>query len=363
MLFQLHDEKIIGFKQLSESDLGTGETSHQTHIGLFGDVLTFLPNPALIDNAILIFGEKMMTLPVEINKIENPDSSTRSPKIKSAYNDEKTTNTITKQIRNIVATVDPSIKWYMFWFGLSTQQPVFYLFNEKMQAYSDIIYLEVPIQTKLRLKITEDAPYFQEIFSYLTRNINKTGETYLKELEIAVLSNRYDPTKLGHIDFEQAKKDINEYNRASEYLVYKYLKNLMIHGEIISLTWENEKENKHLPYDFRYITPHDEEIHVVVKTTAYDFNQKILFDNREINYISHSSKKFKLYRVYADNESIKMKVADSISEFLSEIDGAIYGFAYECNYFGGLESLIISINSNNENSLSFNSEILLKSAN
>ena len=32
-------EKRIGLKKLSNADLGLGETSRQTHIGLYGDVL------------------------------------------------------------------------------------------------------------------------------------------------------------------------------------------------------------------------------------------------------------------------------------------------------------------------------------
>ena len=35
-------EKRIGLKKLSNADLGLGETSRQTHIGLYGDVLKFL---------------------------------------------------------------------------------------------------------------------------------------------------------------------------------------------------------------------------------------------------------------------------------------------------------------------------------
>ena len=38
--FELHDEKIIGYKALTDADLGRSITSHQTHIGLFDDVLT-----------------------------------------------------------------------------------------------------------------------------------------------------------------------------------------------------------------------------------------------------------------------------------------------------------------------------------
>ena len=44
MFFELNDEKRIGYKQLTDADLGRSLLSHQTHIGLFDDVLTYLPN-------------------------------------------------------------------------------------------------------------------------------------------------------------------------------------------------------------------------------------------------------------------------------------------------------------------------------
>lgn len=42
--FKLNPEKRIGYKKLSAADLGLSSTSHQTHIGLFDNMLTFLPN-------------------------------------------------------------------------------------------------------------------------------------------------------------------------------------------------------------------------------------------------------------------------------------------------------------------------------
>ena len=55
MFFKLHSENRIGYKQLTDADLGRSPTSNQTHIGLFGDVFTFLPNDIEIDDAMVIF--------------------------------------------------------------------------------------------------------------------------------------------------------------------------------------------------------------------------------------------------------------------------------------------------------------------
>ena len=42
MFFELHEENKIGYKELSDADLGRAATSHQTHIGLFDDAYHFL---------------------------------------------------------------------------------------------------------------------------------------------------------------------------------------------------------------------------------------------------------------------------------------------------------------------------------
>ena len=41
MFFELHEENRIGCKLLTDADLGISSSSHQTHIGLSGQVLQF----------------------------------------------------------------------------------------------------------------------------------------------------------------------------------------------------------------------------------------------------------------------------------------------------------------------------------
>lgn len=49
-------EKRIGIKKLSKADLGISDTSNQTHIGLYNDVLQFLDDNA-ITTAMLVYGD------------------------------------------------------------------------------------------------------------------------------------------------------------------------------------------------------------------------------------------------------------------------------------------------------------------
>ena len=126
MFFELHDENRIGYKELSDADLGRAEKSHQTHIGLFDDVLTFLSNSAIIKDAMVIYNNKADILPLHFDRIQNPDGSFRSPKIRAGVN---TDESVLSFIRNTVRRTSPVGSWYLFWFGLKSGQPVFLIFG------------------------------------------------------------------------------------------------------------------------------------------------------------------------------------------------------------------------------------------
>lgn len=74
-------EKRIGLKKLSGADLGTSSTSNQTHIGLFNEVLTFLDD-STSTTAMLIHNSYCQILDCFFDRIENPDGTFRSPKIR-----------------------------------------------------------------------------------------------------------------------------------------------------------------------------------------------------------------------------------------------------------------------------------------
>lgn len=88
MFFKLHEENKIAYKQLTDADLGRSETSNQTHIGLFGDVFTYLPNSFDIDDCMLIYENSVEFLPLNFNRIQNPDGTYRSPKIRKGEHNE-----------------------------------------------------------------------------------------------------------------------------------------------------------------------------------------------------------------------------------------------------------------------------------
>lgn len=71
MFFELHEEGKIGYKMISKSELGNGDTSHQTHIGLSQKVLTFLPDcDKEIEDCLFIYNDSFSYLSAYFSKIE-----------------------------------------------------------------------------------------------------------------------------------------------------------------------------------------------------------------------------------------------------------------------------------------------------
>lgn len=67
LLFDI--EKRIGLKKLSGVELGTSESSNQTHIGLFEDVLQFLGDN-VVTTAMLVYGDYCQILDCYFDRIK-----------------------------------------------------------------------------------------------------------------------------------------------------------------------------------------------------------------------------------------------------------------------------------------------------
>ena len=134
MFFFFFDiEKRIGLKKLSGVELGTSETSNQTHIGLFEDVLQFLGDN-VVTTAMLVYGDYCQILDCYFDRIKNPDGTFRSPKIRKGGVGEES---VVSKIREF-ALEDKSADWYLLWSGLENQDLVFWLINSISQELAII---------------------------------------------------------------------------------------------------------------------------------------------------------------------------------------------------------------------------------
>lgn len=205
MLFKLHEEKKIGVKQLSKADLGLSSTTHQTHIGLYDGILTYLPNQNYEGDGILIFDGKIEELSFAFGRIENKDGSFRSPNIKSGGTNAISIVTI---IRDVVRKYDENLNWFLMWFGLEEDTVGFYLFHNESKEYESINKI---IDLSKSWKIDGSMLIGKQIIGYLenqTNNEENTRNSLIDNLEDVeeeqtdddvddtLMEKPFDPTKI-----------------------------------------------------------------------------------------------------------------------------------------------------------------------
>ena len=130
-MITLYKEYSIGVKKLSDAELNRENSpSGQTHIGLSEKVLTYLPNTPVQQDGILVVNQSCSFVECAFSKIGNK----RSTKIDSQTNTP--VKSIVKQIRNIAS--NDKVDWYLVWFALENQTPVFWLLNNNSEDYSGL---------------------------------------------------------------------------------------------------------------------------------------------------------------------------------------------------------------------------------
>lgn len=310
MFFELHNENKIGYKILSSADLGTGDSSHQTHIGLSEHVLTFLSDrDEISEDSIFIHDTRFDYIDAYFDRIENPNGSFRSPKIRIG---ERGCVSVVSTIREIVHANNISSEWYLIWFGLKNEKTVFFLFDNLSVDYQNIVNDGLSLDKKGAKALDISNPVFKKLVQYLENKVNDNGVEVLKELEVSSQVQEWKPNKrFKKYDIDMANQKFQEIGKAGEQLIAKYLENKLSRGLITSCEWHNKDGESGLPYDFT-IQDNRANIHYLdVKTTGYNFNQKMIFSTQEIDFISNSAANYCIYRVYrTDEDQYLLRICD-----------------------------------------------------
>lgn len=309
MFFKLNDEHRIGCKKLSHADLGTG-ISHQTHIGLYENVLNFLPNSDVVQTAMLIYNDYCDILDCYFDRIENPDGTFRSPKIRLGN-----TDSIVRQIRKF-ASEDITADWYLLWFGLDSQELVFMLMNSSSQDFAELSrYFDIHKQV-----IDESQPAFTAILRLIEHKVDMVSVDLQEELETAVLvgttSNKYKP-----YDIEKAKSVFRNIGRKGEELINEYLDREKLLKHISSFQWLNASRESGLPFDFIVDHGLSTSKHIDVKSTNFKFEQPIVFSGGEIDFVHCKDyTSYCVYRVFdMRNEQKALKICTSIQQYADNV--------------------------------------------
>ena len=320
MFFELHDEKIIGYKPLSQADLGTGDSSHQTHIGLSEFVLTYLPNKNIVsEESIFIYEDKFEYIDAYFDRIKNKDGSFRSPKIRIG---DKNCISIVSTIRSLVKSHDEDTLWYLLWFGLKNEKLVFFLFNNKSDDYNKISNFGLLFPTRGTKALKNSDIIFNKVMLYIENKINKNGTDILKELEISTQTQAIEPDKkFRKYDIDRANERNKQVGRNGEKLINDYLYQKLKSKEILSYTWCNEDKESGLPYDFSIQDTINNVFYFDVKSTDYDFNQRIIFSSQEMKFIATTDNNYCIYRVYKNiNGKYSLRICDNCKQLSLKIN-------------------------------------------
>ena len=321
MFFFFFDvEKRIGIKKLTNADLGISSTSNQTHIGLYDNVLTFLDDSDVVKDAILIYGNSCEVLDCIFDRIQNPDGSFRSPKIRKG-NDG---NSIVEKIRSI-ASVDKNADWYLVWSAMESKQIFFWLFNNS----SDDFFSVEKVFPKLSTVLTDEDASYSEAKNLLEQKINGTSIDIQKDIEIVSQIGRLNP-KYKWKDIEKAQQLFNKIGREGESLIAEYLEKEKTAKRIISYRWMNKNYETGDPFDFIIDESLSSEKFIDVKSTRFDFNQHIFFSDSEVKFINDLSKddKYSVFRLFDMDKEVKtLKICNDCMLYMGSIHNDIQDFS------------------------------------
>ena len=244
---------------------------------------------------MLIYNNAVEFLPLNFDRIENPNGSFRSPKIRKGERNEVSVVTF---IRDRAKECADNVRWYLFWFGLKGGQPVFFLFNEASNTYKEMTLLGIELRDGIKNRITEHTPQFSPLLNYLEKIVNETGAEIAEELEVIAQTTAVAPKKYREYDMNKAREIFAKIGKEGEFLIERHFAQLKEMGEIVNYKWLNEERESGLPYDFYFENKAGEIIYLDVKTTNYKFAQKMIFSSQEINFATSTDCKYYIYRVY-----------------------------------------------------------------
>ncbi len=324
MFFKAHSEGRIGYKQLTDADLGRGTTTHQTHIGLFDDILTFLYDREVEEESMLIFNNNSDMVDCFFDRIENPDGSFRSPKIRKGN-----AVSVVTVIRDQAAREPDNYKWYLIWFGLESGMVVFYLFNDHMPDYNIVNQIVDLSADRVKGRITSGEAQFKRLMDYLEGIVNNNSSDILEQLEVVSqtgVSRTFKP-----FDIEKASELFKNTGRKGEELVAAYLDRLKHQKQIDAFNWMNRSQESGLPYDFTIQFPNQNVVYADAKSTQYRFEQPMVFSGSELQFICQTPY-YHIFRVYdlAEQES-HLRICENSKEYVPRLCECIDHFKIEVN--------------------------------
>ncbi|CAA6812378.1 MAG: DUF3883 domain-containing protein [uncultured Sulfurovum sp.] len=361
MFFNLHHNAIIGYKLLSNADLGIS-SGNTTHIGLLSNSLNFISKYHQETSSQLIYNETVIEVIAFLDYIENPDGSFRSPKIRSASTAEliqyPTKTSVVRKIREIVSTESPT-QWFLLWFALDNEELVFLLIRKNSSDYHEIT--DIIGQFKRNDTIQKDNLSFTKTLNFLNTKVNQLNFSYIQELELLVQANKENITSRKYprrYDIDKAQKLFQEIGKKGEELVNIYLEKEKYNNQIKNFNWVNKNNESGFPFDFEITDNNGSIIYSDAKSTSYKFEQKMVFSSQELKFIQQNNN-YLIHRVFNLNERPKLRICRNIETVSHDFVKNLNNFNQNIKRGGlTLNSTKVSIPPTH-NLLRFNNEITL----
>ena len=317
MLFQIHSEGRIAYKRLSNADLKRSPLSHQTHIGLSIDSLTFMPDDKKEYSAMLIYKSFCDILSCEIAKIHRENGRYDAPKISMGNKDDNVVN----KIRSYAAK-SPNKDFYLIWFGLDSLTPVFWLLEEDSADYKLLdIYCNFDfLEDRKIVVLGRGDNNFSNILACTQSRIAAATENLQKELEISVEMEEDNP-KFRDTEIKKAQNYIKELGNLGEALVEEYLQKKRHEKEILDFEWMNRDGEKGKPFDFFIKYANGLERWIDVKATGRKFDQAVIITKNEMRFITEKeSSNYAIFRVYSLNEiQAKLRICSDCLRYIKKL--------------------------------------------
>lgn len=318
MIFEIHNEGKIAYKRLSDADLKRSATSHQTHIGLSNDLLTYMPDEKRAYTAMLIYEDYCDVLRCEIAKILRASGRKDATNIKTGGRNE---DNVVSKIRSFAKEM-PQSAFYLVWFGLDSLMPVFWLIREGSKDYSALnSYCGFSSLKDRKIVILKsDSLNFLQLLNTAQKKIEKVSLNLQRELEFAVEIEK-DTPQFKDADVNKVRSYINELGKAGENLINEFL-SILKHNKVIEdYQWANKSGEQGKPFDF-YINGIDgSEQWIDVKTTEHDFRHSIIVSKNEVKFITEKRDiEYAVFRVYSKKETeAKLKVCTKCLDYMKKL--------------------------------------------
>lgn len=359
MLFEIHPEGKIAYKRLSDADLKRSAASNQTHIGLSNDSLTFMPDNKTEYSAMLIYNEYCDILNCEIAKIHRADGRNDAPKISMG----RKADNIVRKIRTF-ANQSINKDFYLFWFGLDSLTPVFWLIEEGSEDYNYLDQL-CDLSTLPNRKIiilNRNHKPFIKVLDYIKAKIENVAINLEKDLELSAEMGIDDP-KFKEVDVKKAKNHIYEIGRLGETYIDEYLEEQSFFHAIKKYEWVNKSGEQGKPFDFYIEYYNGLEEWIDVKATERSFEQPIIISKNELKFITEKDERnYNIYRVYSmQNDWAKLKICSRCLKYIKKLYRDIdYMTQSMSDYKAALVNYKISIEPTSDSFLDISNEIILK---